>query len=113
MALPGGPGLAERLEQEPAGHHVERGGRLVEDERRRIVNEGPGDVGPLLLAGRELAAGPIRELGQPESRDEALHARVQEGLGDLVQPAEVAEHLTGRQPLVQRGVAGEKAERSA
>jgi hypothetical protein len=64
-----------------ARHHVEGGGGLVEDERRRIVYEGAGDVRPLLLAGGELAARAIRELGESEAGHQRLDARDERRLG--------------------------------
>src|SRR5579875_1220303 len=46
----------ERLLDEPLGLGVERGGRLVEDEDRRVAEDRPRDRDPLLLAAREAVA---------------------------------------------------------
>src|SRR5688572_27817073 len=51
----GGAALHQSLEgglDEPLGHRVERGRRLVQDEDARILEQHPGDRDPLLLAAR-------------------------------------------------------------
>ena len=46
--------LAEQVEDGLARLGVERGGRLVGEDQRRLVDQGPGDRHPLLLAAGEL-----------------------------------------------------------
>ena len=47
---------ADLVEQVVLGPGVERGGRLVEDEERRVAEEGPGQGDPLPLPDRQVAA---------------------------------------------------------
>ncbi len=62
--------LADRLEDLGLGHGVELGGRLVEDEHRRVLEERAGEGEPLRLAAgqpravlAERRVEPVRELG--------------------------------------------------
>ena len=45
----------QELDDLPADQRVEVAGRLVGDDQARVVDERPGDRGPLLLAARQLA----------------------------------------------------------
>ena len=62
--------LEQRLLDHPLGLGVERGGRLIEDQDRRVLEEHAGDREPLLLPAGELDAAladdrvqPIRQAG--------------------------------------------------
>ena len=50
----GAAAAAEVVVDERLGHRVERAGRLVEDEQRRVADQGPGDLQPLPLTAREV-----------------------------------------------------------
>ena len=58
--------LAEQLHHGQAGLVVERGGRLVADQQARLVDQGPGDRDPLLLAAGELRRQALGLLAHPE-----------------------------------------------
>ena len=45
---------------------IERGGRLVEQQQLGLVEQRLGEADARLLAGRELAVGPVEQLGEPE-----------------------------------------------
>ena len=56
----------EQLQDRLAGFGVERGGRLVGEDQRRVIDERPGDGDPLLLAPRERCRQVVDPLAQPE-----------------------------------------------
>ena len=53
---PAGEHRAQRPLDEPLGRDVERRGRLVEDQHRRVGEEGAGERDELALAGAQPAA---------------------------------------------------------
>ena len=53
---PPGHEALERVEDHGLGLRVDRGGGLVEDEDRRVLDEGAGDADALALASGELCA---------------------------------------------------------
>ena len=61
-----GPQPGEQLEEVAGAHDVEGAGRLVEHERWRVVDEGPGQRHSLPLAGREATAWPVEEAAEIE-----------------------------------------------
>ena len=58
MTMRGAPrgDVAQRLLDRRLGAAVERAGRLVEDQDRRVLEQGAGDGDALLLAARKLEA---------------------------------------------------------
>ena len=75
---------------------------LVRDDDPRVVDEGPGDRRPLLLAARELVRQLLRLPGQPDERDDALHRRpdlAPRRTGDLERERDVLVHGLARQQL--------------
>jgi hypothetical protein len=63
---------AQELEQIGGGLGIQVAGRLVGEDDRRLVDEGPGDRNALLLAAGELG-GPMREtVGDADRRDELV-----------------------------------------
>ena len=74
--------VLERVEDHGLGLGVDRGGRLVEDQDRRVLDEGARHADALALAARELCA-PLAELGLVavrQARDEVV------GVGRLAPP---------------------------
>ncbi len=71
---------------EHLGAGVDRAGRLVEDQDRRIAEERPGDRHQLLLAGRDVAALVVDDRVVPvgEGAHESIHVRDPGGLVDLL-----------------------------
>ena len=67
--------MLQRLLHQPLRLRVQSGGRLVEDQDRRVLQDGPGDADALPLSAGELAA-PIADVGLI-----ALLARLNEGMG--------------------------------
>ena len=63
--------VGEQIQDARAGDHVERGGRLVEDEQFRPGREGGGDQHALLLAARDLVRVAAQDRGRVTQADMA------------------------------------------
>ena len=92
---------------EPAAHPVggvgiERGGRLVEQQDFRAVEQRLGERDAGLLAGRELAGRPVEEFVELEIGGELGDARVD--IGDRVKLGEHGKILPHREPHRQRHI---------
>ena len=87
-----------RLLHQHLGAGVDRAGRLVEDQQRRVGEERPGDGDQLLLAGADVAAlvvdhrvvavgqrvhEPV-DVGRPRRREDLLLGGVRPAVGDVV-----------------------------
>ncbi len=68
----GGPLGLDHLEDPGAGHEVEAGERLVEEEQLCVLGEALGHERPLALAAGELVQGLSDQLGEPEGLDGAV-----------------------------------------
>ena len=66
------PELGDELEHLLLAAEVERGGRLVEQEQRRLLRERPREDSPLLLAAAQRAQRPARELDELEAPERAV-----------------------------------------
>ena len=60
---------------------VEAGGRLVEEQHRRAVDERGGEVEPPAHAARVGADGPVGGVGELEALEQLVGARLRPGLG--------------------------------
>src|SRR6266446_5596445 len=79
-----------------AGQGVERAERLVHQEHRRIVDEGPADRHPLLHAPRELPRVLVLEAGETDEPDEVERHRpvpLPVAMEDLDREEHVVEHV--------------------
>ena len=81
--LAAGVQAAEQLEHLVAALGVERAGRLVGEQQRRLVGERAGDREPLPLAAREHAGRVLRLVGEAEQVEQVAGA----GLGALARRA--------------------------
>ena len=83
--------LFEQAGQRFLGFDVDTGGRLVQDEQRRLAGERLGDERPLLLAARQRAQRDVGAVAEPDPLDR---------LGDdgAVAPAQRSEQAAGSQP---------------
>jgi hypothetical protein len=85
------------LRSHPVGRiGVERGGGLVEQQKLGLVEQRLGQADARLLAGGELAVGPVQQLGQPELAGHLGDASLQ--VAHAVEPGEHLEVLPHRQP---------------
>src|SRR5438067_1294705 len=91
------PEIASRL-------RIESGGRLIEEQHRRIVDERDREQQPLLLAAGELAGVAPRELLQGAQADELIDL---EPVG--VEPPEQRDRLAHGEKVLQRGPLEENA----
>ena len=72
----GGRELAQQPDHAVDLHVVERRGRLVGHDERRIERERAGDRHPLLLPARELARPVVHPILEPDHRQELLGTRL-------------------------------------
>ncbi|MCE2862835.1 MAG: hypothetical protein LW690_10310 [Opitutaceae bacterium] len=66
------------------------------------------DGGLLLHAGRQLVAAAVEELSHPEALGKLAGAGADGGVGHAVEAPEVADHLAGGEPRIERGGGREK-----
>ena len=87
MTMRGAPlgDVVERLLDRRLGAAVERAGRLVEDQDRRVLEQGAGDGDALLLAARKLepALADHRVIALRQRLDEIVDRRALRGGLDL------------------------------
>ena len=102
--------LGDRLQQRPGHEHVEAGGRFVEDQHRRIVDDGPGDRDLLLHAGRHLRAEHVANFVHLQPLEDRFHPLAEQLVGHAVEPAEVLDHFPGRHAVVDGGVGRDEAD---
>ncbi len=92
--------IALKMCPHPVGRiGVERGGRLVEHQHLRLVDQRLGQRNARLLSGRELSGGPVEEFGKRRVRGQARDAR-----GDVrhvIEPGEYGKVLPHGQPMRQ------------
>src|ERR1039458_9666573 len=62
---PGGALAADGFREEPSADHVERSGGFVQQEHAGLMEEGPGDIGALLLSAGQRAAEAVSAVGVP------------------------------------------------
>ena len=67
---------AEELEHLQPARRVERAGRLVGKQQRRLVDERAGDRESLTLAARQRAGSVVRPLGEPQQVEQVASARL-------------------------------------
>ena len=100
-AWPAGPEAVDEVPELTARQRVDAGGRLVEDQERRVVDQRAAEAELLLHPPRELAGWPIPEPGQAGAREKlvdppgALLPRLAE------QPAEEVHVLDNRERRVE------------
>ena len=96
---PGAPELFDRLADDERRLRVERGGRFVEEDDRRVVEQRPGDGELLLHALAERAGHVVAPIPQREQAQVALDPL---GSRRRIQPVQPAEELEvgGRAQLV-------------
>ena len=109
-------GLAARLavtdefHNRPRRHHIESKRRFVENHNGRIMNQRAGDRRFLLHAGGKLVAAPVEEFVHVELVRQPLRARAHFGRREIVERAEIRDHLPRRETAVKRGRGGEEAD---
>jgi hypothetical protein len=124
---PLGVHLAEDVEHLGGRRRVERPGRLVTEDDRRLVDERPADADPLELPARGLRDVPVRQVGDAGPLHQPHRPLVELGAGrqarqvgrqhDVVQQAQVLQQVHvledeahGRQPQPGQLLGGERAE---
>ena len=65
--------LGHRLQQRPRDQHVQPRGGLVEDQHRRVVDDGPGDGDLLLHAGGHLRPQQVADVVHLQPLEERFH----------------------------------------
>jgi len=83
------PKLAQHLDDRPLGRGVDARERLVHEVELRVLREGPGQKDPLLLAARQLADLPIREVAESDAI-EAGQPALAMAPADGAEPADLA-----------------------
>ena len=71
--------LGNRLQQRPGNQHVEPARGFVEDQHRRIVDDGPSDRDFLFHAGRHLGAQHVADVVHLEPLEQLFHPRAAGG----------------------------------
>ena len=89
MHLPMAAQLLDVLQHGSGDQHVQAGRRLVEDQHRRVVDDGPGDRHLLPHARAHLGPEHVAEVVHLQGGEHLLHAFVQGSPLQAVQPAEV------------------------
>ncbi len=93
---------ADRATQVLRGRGIERGGRLVEQQQRRLVQHRLGERDARLLAGRQHAAFRVAEAAQIEAVEHRVDARAD--VADVVEQPEQGQVLQDRKVARQRRV---------
>src|ERR1022692_680087 len=91
--------LGDQLVHVPGRDRVQAGGRLVEEQHPRVVEQGPGQGDPLAQALGQRAAGIAGPVGQVDGPQRAVNAIA--GVGRLVQVGEASEVLGHAQAQVE------------
>ena len=100
----------DRLPNDERGLGIEGGGRLVEEDDRRLVEQRPGDGQLLLHALAEGAGHVVAPIPQLEEAQVALDPLGSDVCVEAVQPAEEVEVRARRQFVVQPGRLGQDAD---
>ncbi len=104
------PQESDVLRDDLAAEHVQAEGGLVEQQHRRPVDEGAGQVDALPLASAQGAAAAVEQFGQAEQTGEVL----QFGAGRVgrhgVEVGEEQQHFADAEGLVEAGVGGDQAD---
>ena len=105
---PVGDQLLDDVPQVAAAGRVEPGGRLVEEQHRRAVDERGGQVEPPAHAARVGASRPVGGVAEAEPLEQLVGPGPDDAPGQVREPADEAQVLAAGQVLVDRGVlAGE------
>ena len=88
--------LGEQRTQTHALLGIEPGGRLVDDQQARIVEERLGDADPLPHPSREAAQGARADVGEIENLEKMLDARAQRAARYSFERPDVFEELSCR-----------------
>ena len=92
---------------------VEAGGRLVEEEDARAVQQGEGEVEPALHPARVAADLAVGRVGEPDALDQLVAALGPVRLRHPVERALEAHVLAGGQVRIERGLLKRGADRVA
>ena len=107
------PEFGHLLPEEQACRGVEARRRLVEEEHRRRVHEGPGDHHPLDLAAGEVVGPALGPVGQPELVEQGVGPPGPVGPGHAVVAGVEQQVLSDRQRPVEVVLLGHHAEHPA
>src|SRR5438105_9702860 len=101
---------AQKIAQTPDAHDIESVGRLVEQNRRRIVHQRTcnGDLHPLPL--RKAVGAAVGERGEAELRQQSFDPRVESGATKAVQAPVIAYVLACGEPRVETARVREHAD---
>ncbi len=113
MHLPFSPQFGHAVQQGPRHQHVEPGRGLVEDQHRRVVDDGPGDRHLLPHAGRHLRPQHVADVVHLELLEERFHALGQFGGRQAVEAAEILDHLPGGHAVVNGRIGRHEADLAA
>ncbi len=103
----------DRVEHGPGHEHVEPGGRLVEDQHGRIVNDRAGDRHLLLHAGRHLRAEHVAEFLHLQLGEDLVEPLRKAGLFHAVEAGEIFDQLPGGHAVVDARVSRHEADAGA
>ena len=106
--------VAQRADVLPDGVarlRVEPDGRLVEEEHLGVVQQPAGDLQPALHAAGEGAHERMAPVGQPDDVEHVLDALLADAARDVVEHGVELQVLIGREPVVERGVLEDHADR--
>src|SRR5262249_39383731 len=108
LALP--PQVSDELGDDLAAQHVQAQGRLVQQQDRRLVDEGAGQVDPLPLPGTQGGAAAAKQFGQAQQAGQAVQLHARSVRIDPVQVGEEQQDLADGQVLVEAGAGGNEAD---
>ena len=101
--------LANQRPEFDAGARIEVGGRLVENQQLRVVNDGAAECDALLEALRKSLDVSIPEVADAHELDDVLHGLLPCGAAQVVRAREEIEILGHRRIRVDTGVVGHEA----
>ena len=104
--------LADLLPDRRAAGGVEAGGRLVEEEDARLVDQRRAEVEPAAHAARVGAHPPVGGVGEADAGDQRVTALLRLGLRDSVQRRLELHQLAARHQRVERGLLERDADRA-
>ena len=111
--VPAGDQVLDHRPQLGAALRVEPGGRLVEEEHRRLVHERRGEVEPPAHAAGVRADEAVARVREVEPLEQLVGARPDLVVGDVGEPADEPQVLRRGEVLVDRRVLTRRARSSA
>src|SRR5208337_2111179 len=102
--------FANEVDDRARGHDVQAKRGLVKNHNLGVVDEGAGDGGLLLHPGGELVTAAVAERVHVQASKDVIHAFLQSGFIETIQPAEVFDHLLRGEAGVESRGGGEEAD---